>query len=742
MLNLLVFSVMLRRNSILIKVLTLIFSVIIIFYFYDPSNFPDIFNKINYYFIFFSVSFLVLNQFLSSVRFKVSLSIFDVNLSLREANKINVYSIISGLVFFNFFGQSLSRSYLIGSSLGKEAAFFLTAVERAISISILLVASIFFALLCFGGISFDTSPAVMVVLAVSFVFISCGIYFSFFLSEQQTAGISHIFSKSVGGGLCWMLLITLAMHLFMLGGYLCLVLGVVGIDSISIFAVLAAILTMLGASFPISFGGWGLREVSAAFAFDAAALSPELGIAVGVGVGVLTILALGINVSVIFGQDIILRSRSSLKINGSDGRPKDSGFFLSTLAWVLPVIIFVFVMVQIPVPVGSGELMLNFADPIAIVCGMTFLFVFFQRKMWSEIWISASCGYALGALILIILLGFFLGYFKYGYLSWAFYNRLIGLGLLMSYFISGMALSSFWDRDGLHYLVKMLILALSVMLVIEYFSRIFLNPETLYAFGWDSPRWLALFGNPNAYAFFLVCCFPVVFIFLRFDASRRFDIWYYFSSAIFLLAIYLTGSRAAYGAILVVMAFLCFSYLRRVVTTVSIAIMLGVIVYLLESVLFSFGGNAGNSYLTKKLMAGGLASVQEDRILSLVEGWKMFLDFPIFGAGLGAFYHQQMNAGIPLVIHNSFLWVLAEFGIFGFVVVFGPIGIFALKNLINTSWLRDDKMYALLAIICGASIMGLAHEMMYQRILWLLLGVFLTNSLRIETRQQWSKPNI
>lgn len=716
-------------------------SIIILIYFYDIGKASDFFDEVNYYFIFAALFFLVGNQLLSSVRFKVSLAVFDVDVCLRNSNRINIYSIFSGMVFFNFLGQSLSRSYLIGSYLGKESAFFLTAVERVVSISVLLIASLTFSLICFGEISIDIAPAIMMFFAVSFIFVSLGVYFSFLLSEHQVAGVSRVFSPSVGGNLCWMLLITVLMHFFMLSSYLCLVVGVAGSDSVSVFTVLAALLTMLGASVPISFGGWGIREVTAGFAFDAASLSPELGVAVGIGVGVLTILALGINVFVVWALEIFHSSKNRLNITSSENRSRDSGLFLSTLAWGLPIVIVVLMMVQMPIPVGSGKLMVNFADPVAIVSGMTFLFVFLQRKMWSTALISKLCVHALNGLILVMLIGFLIGYFRYGYLSWAFYNRLVGLGLLASYFISGMALFSFWGRDGLRSLVRMLVVAVALMLLLEYFSRIFLSFDSISLLGWASPRWSGLFGNPNAYAFFLVCCFPVVLIFSNFDNSGKFKVLSFIFPAIFLLGIYYTGSRAAYGAIIVVILFLCFSYIKTIIPTVMISIILCFILTFFPDVIVSLSEGLRASYLVKKLTIAGFTSVQDDRMLSLIEGWKMFLEHPFFGAGLGAFHHQQMNAGDPLVIHNSFLWILAEFGVFGFIVVFGPVGIFAIKHLISAKWLRDDKIYALLAVLCGASIMGLAHEIMYQRVLWLLLGVLLSNAIGRETREKLALSN-
>ena len=48
----------------------------------------------------------------------------------------------------------------------------------------------------------------------------------------------------------------------------------------------------------------------------------------------------------------------------------------------------------------------------------------------------------------------------------------------------------------------------------------------------------------------------------------------------------------------------------------------------------------------------------------------MFWDHPVFGAGLGAFRNQMIPTpeGLPLVIHSTAVWLLAELGIVGFLV--------------------------------------------------------------------------
>jgi O-antigen ligase len=85
-----------------------------------------------------------------------------------------------------------------------------------------------------------------------------------------------------------------------------------------------------------------------------------------------------------------------------------------------------------------------------------------------------------------------------------------------------------------------------------------------------------------------------------------------------------------------------------------------------------------------------------------------------------------------LQIHNTALWLLAETGLAGLLVM---ACIFVL--LFHKVWTLsrappgepDTEFWfpsAVLLILIGWAIMSLFHELMYQRIVWLLVGMALT----------------
>ena len=120
-----------------------------------------------------------------------------------------------------------------------------------------------------------------------------------------------------------------------------------------------------------------------------------------------------------------------------------------------------------------------------------------------------------------------------------------------------------------------------------------------------------------------------------------------------------------------------------------------------------------------------MEQMQSDRLYSYAEGLKMWLDAPVFGAGLGAFINEQIiSSGVPLVIHSTPLWLLVETGIVGFILIMSvPVVIMLhLWRHPVRKWCAQDRGIFLLLITLA--LMSILHELSYQRIFWLSLGMF------------------
>jgi len=73
-----------------------------------------------------------------------------------------------------------------------------------------------------------------------------------------------------------------------------------------------------------------------------------------------------------------------------------------------------------------------------------------------------------------------------------------------------------------------------------------------------------------------------------------------------------------------------------------------------------------------------------------------------------------------LIIHNSLLWVAAELGLVG-LCAYGFLFV-AIGNAVRTRRERTDSKVLIVGCIVAFAVVSLAHDMMYQRVLWLLLG--------------------
>ena len=130
-----------------------------------------------------------------------------------------------------------------------------------------------------------------------------------------------------------------------------------------------------------------------------------------------------------------------------------------------------------------------------------------------------------------------------------------------------------------------------------------------------------------------------------------------------------------------------------------------------------------NTILGRTNAGTGVDAVTMQHLQTIFDGWVMFLAQPLFGAGLGAYMSSQIGvAAEPQVIHSTPMWLLAETGVIGFAV----FGVAALRLFFDSIRHRGERTALLLMLVLGAiGTMSMAHEMLYQRAFWLLLGAIL-----------------
>jgi len=121
------------------------------------------------------------------------------------------------------------------------------------------------------------------------------------------------------------------------------------------------------------------------------------------------------------------------------------------------------------------------------------------------------------------------------------------------------------------------------------------------------------------------------------------------------------------------------------------------------------------------------------RINQYQQGWEIYAKRPLLGAGLGAYVAEapKQPNGQNLVIHNTAFWLLVEAGPFGFLalLVFVVSCLVALWPWRGTTHSPSAPVAAVFWLLVAAGGISLFHEILYQRVLWVALGLGLASLL-------------
>jgi O-antigen ligase/polysaccharide polymerase Wzy-like membrane protein len=134
--------------------------------------------------------------------------------------------------------------------------------------------------------------------------------------------------------------------------------------------------------------------------------------------------------------------------------------------------------------------------------------------------------------------------------------------------------------------------------------------------------------------------------------------------------------------------------------------------------------------LTRNFVPGLLSATEsmsvDQRMSITVAAFEMWREAPLWGVGLGTFFHEQVAAGVkpPQLIHTSGLWLLTETGILGAALV-GGFGLYCLWLLHKRA---EPICSAMIGVITVFAIGSIGNELMYQRYFWFFLGLALATT--------------
>jgi len=703
---------------------TIVFMIFVVMW-YQPEQIVLHLGNIQTSNFLLALILLIANQLLSSVRFHLLLRDVGVRQTLAASHHINIMSVLGGVVLFNFFGQSLTRStFLKQVDQSTAMAFILTGLERVIALGFLLILASVSALVLFGGLRVEFgSFGELVLLVLNLTVVTLTV--TWFGIRRQRRLLRDVSLRVLMGPLLRASAVTLAMHAAMLGAYTLLSATVAPSAPVQDLIALSAIV-MLAASMPISFAGWGVRELTAAYAFGTVGLDSGAGLTMAVAVGFLSLVALSAN---LVGALLVKHSRDTTTFAMTPDR-RIVIPFTKVLCWTVPLAAAMFVVFQVRLPTGTGFMTVNLADPIVIIGALTLAALAHTAGLRGDIWRVPGLNNSLGVATIALSLAFLHGWVAFGVTDWALYNRLLGWLILICYLLTGALVTVVIGRIGLTALLRTYLMACCTVVMIELCIRLWGHSLSLDFLKWGYQSFYGMVGNPNAFGFQLVLALAIGLPAGSLWGGRHGPTIKSVVFGIILAGIWFAGSRASVIALGCLVALLFWvklerSNVRHMMAALIVAAGIVAVTYAIINVVKPLNserhllpGNFDN--------VGSLTYVQPDRARSIAGGLEMFKSHPLLGAGLGAFMHSEVEAtGMPLVIHSSYLWLLAEMGILGFLA-FMLMPVSVLKALwLTKTWKGDWMFTAALGCLVVFAVMSLVHDMLYQRAFWLLAGATL-----------------
>ena len=248
------------------------------------------------------------------------------------------------------------------------------------------------------------------------------------------------------------------------------------------------------------------------------------------------------------------------------------------------------------------------------------------------------------------------------------------LPIIFLYFFT---MDSVTDEKKVEFVMFVLVISAAVMAIhgIQQHS---------YGLGWTGTgmiegriTYIGIFSDPNDLGQYFVCTIPMMIYLYKIQASLIKKLFYIFILCSVLYAAYLTSSRG---------------------TILSLAALYGI--YLFRKYGYFISGAAGTILLILIMsMSSRLSEIDsgEESAYGRIESWysgiEMLISNPMFGVGPGNFTEYN-----HLTAHNSYILVLGELGLSGYIVwcLFWGLTLDILHRLTTTNIVLASGKYSIL----------------------------------------------
>jgi len=652
---------------------------------------------------------MLLGSVLASARLKVMAAGVGRPMTMRDALLALSVGNLAGAASIQFFGQIVARNSLLKKRGFEPSDNIAIAIyERAVAVLTAMSLAVYGAVNLFGAVTLDLAGG-----GGALVKLLAGLVVAFAASAWATwrflamRSLLRLAAPAQLANLAANAVISFATQASTAGCYVLAAHALaptVALDKL----VSASFVVMFAASIPISFSGWGIRELSAIVTLTNIGMDASSAVTVAILVGAMAMLA-----AVATALIAVLMPQRAAGGEGMAVRDGDrgQGVLDRQLTLLVSLTATVLVLFQIYVPVRETRINVNLADPVVLLGGLMFVYRAARER---PAWRVPGTMTGLALLTGVMALSWLHGLAAFGWNDWAFGNKFVGWFFLMAYAATGAALPEKLGLDGFAAMTESFTAALGAVLGLELVLMAAAAID-LVSTPFVKVPLEAFSQNRNALAFLITMATAALG---NVGPSRRF--WLL---GVFLAAQWETGSRAGYGATVVL---LCLSAWLRALTVRDIGkgLLLAVAVIGVFSAIPAVFGIYDFDALHPALSN---PSSNAERLKSILGGLSLFLEHPVFGAGLGGYVASQGPSDF-VIIHSTPVWLLAETGIVG-LLCFAAVGL----RIVYREWpgLRIDPVSNTIVLAMVAFAMFSAvHEMLYQRSFWLLLGAALAVPLR------------
>jgi putative inorganic carbon (hco3(-)) transporter len=286
----------------------------------------------------------------------------------------------------------------------------------------------------------------------------------------------------------------------------------------------------------------------------------------------------------------------------------------------------------------------------------------------------------------------------------------IGLIVLFSLFFIFSQFITSWERMRwvLTYLIGCV--AFHTLLAMVFFITSQLTGITFSWMNSFTSRLSGMLIDPNAFGGLLVVIFAIHIVSLYSKNPLFSKQVAYGITFTLLVGIILTFSRSAWLALSIV---LLIQALRNPIYIFRIAFIS--FISFVAIILI-----AGTDYLQEIIWLATRSSQIDTRLTIINTGLNLFYESPIFGIGLGVITEKY-----HIIIHNTPVWILVEFGLIGFVIFLLFIANILWRGVIAFHKTKKENkpiIYGLLLAFIAMVGLSLGIEALYQRHWWIVMA--------------------